>query len=130
MRCSKNSATTIDGKSFYAPSPDLHQAQSSYQTVHIYGHCGPDRVYNKSNEQNKMKSPAWAVQPANWANFDPHGAEFAISIEHAYKICQSYIGEGDMMIWKMTSGEPIKWVRVYEDESIDAVTDQHLSHLV
>ena len=35
-----------------------------------------------------------------------------------------------MMIWKMTSGEPIKWVRVYEDESIDAVTDQHLAHLV
>ena len=39
-------------------------------------------------------------------------------------------GEGDQMIWKMTSGDPIKWVRVYEDESIDAVTDQHLAHLV
>lgn len=76
-----------------------------------------------------MKSPAWAVQPANWANFDPHGAEFAISIEHAYKICQQHIEDGDMMIWRMTSGNPIKWVRVYQDESIDAVTDQHLSHL-
>ena len=130
MRCSKNFAATIDGKLFYAPSCPDPVGQSSLQTVHIYGHCPPCRVYNKSNEQNRMKSPAWAVQPANWANFDPHGAEFAISIEHAYKICQSYIGEGDMMIWKMTSGEPIKWVRVYEDESIDAVTDQHLSHLV
>lgn len=72
----------------------------------------------------------FAVQPANWANFDPHAAEYAINITHAYKICQHSIGEGDMMIWRLTSGNPIKWVRVYEDESIDAVTDQHLSHLV
>ena len=72
----------------------------------------------------------WAVQPAAWAKFDPHGAIYCLDIETCYKICQSVIGEGDQMIWKMTSGEPIKWVRVYEDESIDAVTDQHLSHLV
>jgi hypothetical protein len=72
----------------------------------------------------------FAVQPADWANFDPHGADFATSIEHAYKICQQRIEDGDMMIWRMTSGNPIKWVRVYADESIDAVTDQHLSHLI
>jgi len=76
------------------------------------------------------KQPTFAVQPATWANFDPHGAEYAINIAHAYKICQSSIEEGDMMIWRMTSGDPIKWVRVYADESIDAVTDQHLSHLI
>jgi len=35
-----------------------------------------------------------------------------------------------MMIWRLTSGNPIKWVRVYEDESIDAVTDSVLSHLI
>ena len=77
-----------------------------------------------------MNQPTFAVQPANWANFDPHGAEYAINIDHAYKICQHHIEDGDMMIWRMTSGNPIKWVRVYADESIDAVTDQHLSHLV
>ena len=77
-----------------------------------------------------MNQPTFAVQPASWANFDPHGAEYAINIDHAYKICQHHIEDGDMMIWRMTSGNPIKWVRVYADESIDAVTDQHLSHLV
>ena len=127
MRCSKNFAATIDGQSFYAISRKLHRGQSTWQTVHLYEHRRPLWVYNKSNEQNQM---TFAVQPANWANFDPHGAEYAINISHAYKICQSYIGEGDMMIWRLTSGNPIKWVRVYEDESIDAVTDQHLAHLV
>lgn len=72
----------------------------------------------------------FAVQPADWANFDQHGAEYATSIDHAYKICQQHIEDGDMMIWRMTQGNPIKWVRVYADESIDAVTDQHLSHLI
>mgnify|MGYP004046209857 FL=1 len=77
-----------------------------------------------------MIQTTWAVQPANWTNFDPEGAIQCADIETAYKICQSVIGEGDQMIWKMTAGDPIRWVRVYEDESIDAVTDQHLAHLV
>lgn len=82
-------------------------------------------LYNKH-----MIQTTWAVQPANWTNFDPEGAIQCADIATAYKICHSVIGEGDQMIWKMTSGDPIKWVRVYEDESIDAVTDQHLAHLV
>ena len=77
-----------------------------------------------------MIQTTWAVQPANWTNFDPEGAIQCADIDTAYKICQSVIGEGDQMIWKMTAGDPIRWVRVYEDESIDAVTDQHLAHLV
>jgi hypothetical protein len=29
--------------------------------------------------------------------------------------------KGDMMIWRVTpGGEPIRWVRVYADETIDA----------
>jgi hypothetical protein len=72
----------------------------------------------------------FAVQPADWSDFDPNGCDYATSIDHAYKICQHHIEDGDMMIWRMTSGNPIKWVRVYQDESIDAVTDQHLSHLI
>ena len=37
--------------------------------------------------------------------------------------------EGDQMIWKMTAGDPIKWVRVYADEQVSAVTDEELSYL-
>ena len=41
-------------------------------------------------------------------------------------------GQGeDMMVFKMTpGGDPIPWVRIYADESIDAVTEADLAHLV
>ena len=77
-----------------------------------------------------MIQTTWAVQPANGAKFDPHGAIQCADIGTAYKICQSVIGEGDQMIWRLTTGEPIAWVRVYEDESIDAVTPEALALLV
>ncbi len=72
----------------------------------------------------------WAVTPAAWFNFDPDGAVYCVDIETAYRIAGDQMKhEGDQMIWKMTTGKPIKWVRVYADEQISAVTDQHLAHL-
>lgn len=70
-----------------------------------------------------MTLPTYAVQPNDWGCFDEAGADYAISMTHAYKICQQWRAggeDGDMMIWRMTSGEPIRWVRVYADETIDA----------
>lgn len=75
----------------------------------------------------------FAVQPANWFKFDEHGCDYAISISHAYRLCgiwqEQGEAQGDMMIWRLTSGHPVKWVRVYEDESIDSVTDDALALL-
>ena len=89
-------------------------------------------LYNTHNKQNDM--PTFAVQPADWTNFDSYGCDWAINISHAYKIAalwQEMNQGGDMMIWRVTpGGDPIRWVRVYEDESIDAVTDDALALLV
>ncbi len=74
----------------------------------------------------------WAVQPAAWFKFDPDGVVYCADIETAYRVAgQLMEREGDQMIWKMTSGEPIRWVRVYADEQVSGVvvTDQHLAHL-
>lgn len=75
----------------------------------------------------------FAVQPAAWSKFDEHGADYAISISHAYRLCGIWQergeAQGDMMVWRLTSGHPIPWVRVYEDESIDSVTDDALALL-
>ena len=76
----------------------------------------------------------FAVQPANWHRFDEYGADHTISISHAYRIAAAWFATGenegqDMMIWRLTSGRPIKWVRVYQDESIDSVTTEELALL-
>ena len=72
----------------------------------------------------------WAVTPASWFNFDPDGAVYCLDIETAYRIAgQCLQREGDQMIWRMTAGDPIKWVRVYADEQVSAVTDEELSYL-
>ena len=74
----------------------------------------------------------FAVQPAAWGKFDERGADYTPTIAGAYRIASvwraKYLGE-DMMIWKMTSGDPIRWVRVYADERIDAVTTDALALL-
>ena len=77
-----------------------------------------------------MIKTTWAVQPAAFANFDEHGCVYCADIETAYKIAgQLTPREGDQMIWKMTTGEPIKWVRVYDDGSVNSVTKQELALL-
>ena len=74
----------------------------------------------------------FAVQPVAWGKFDERGADYTPTIAGAYRIASvwraKYPGE-DMMIWKMTSGNPIAWVRVYADERIDAVTTDALALL-
>ena len=72
-----------------------------------------------------MTLPTFAVQPNAWGCFDEAGADYAISISHAYEICRQWrLGgeDGDMMIWRLTAGDPIRWVRVYADESVDVAT--------
>lgn len=74
----------------------------------------------------------FAVQPTSFGKFDEHGADYSVSISHAYRIAalRQAEGEGDQMIWKLTSGNPIPWVRVYEGDDISSVTKQELALLV
>ena len=80
-------------------------------------------AYN-SHMTNNDTMPTFAVQPAAWDKFDSYGCDWAINISHAYKIAgiwRETFNDGDMMIWRVTpGGEPIRWVRVYADETIDA----------
>ena len=60
-----------------------------------------------------MNDPrSWAVQPASWSKFDPDGAVYCADIDTAYRVAQDQTRFGDQMIWRMTAGDPIKWVRV------------------
>ena len=84
------------------------------------------------NSTNNTKHMTFAVQPTSFGNFDEHGADYAMNIGHAYRIAaiRQAEGEGDQMIWRVTNGEPIRWVRVYDDGTVDSITDQHLATLV
>ena len=84
------------------------------------------------NSTNNTKHMTFAVQPTSFGNFDEHGADYAMNIGHAYRIAaiRQAEGEGDQMIWRITNGDPIRWVRVYDDGSVDSITDQHLATLV
>lgn len=79
-----------------------------------------------------MTQPTFAVQPTSFENFDGWGADYAMNIGHAYRIAalRQQDGEGDQMVWRITNGNPIPWVRVYDDGSVDSITDQHLATLV
>ena len=73
----------------------------------------------------------WAVQPASWSKFDEHGAVYCADIDTAYKVANDQLRFGDQMIYRINNNTtPIKWVRVYKDDGVQAVTDQQLSHLV
>jgi hypothetical protein len=52
-----------------------------------------------------MTSATFAVQPSSWSQFDSHGCDWAIDIDHAYRIAKAW-GE-DCII----CGEPIAWVK-------------------
>ena len=73
----------------------------------------------------------FAVQPTSFGTFDEYGADYTPSIAGAYRIAaiRQQEQEGDQMIWRLTSGQPIPWVRVYADEQADAVTTQELALL-
>ena len=53
----------------------------------------------------------WAVQPASWFNFDPDGVVYCADINTAYRVAQDQTRFGDQMIWRLTSGTPLRWVR-------------------
>ena len=64
----------------------------------------------------------WAVQPAAWFNFDPDGVVYCADIDTAYRIArQLQPREGDQDIWKITAGDPIKWVRVTDEEVAQSI---------
>jgi hypothetical protein len=73
----------------------------------------------------------FAVQPTSFVTFDEYGADYSPTISGAYRIAaiRQQEQEGDQMIWRLTSGQPIPWVRVYEDENISSVTEQDLALL-
>ena len=77
-----------------------------------------------------MTQPTFAVQPADWGKFDSYGCDWAVDMSHAYKIAalwQSMNHGEEMMIWRVTpGGDPIRWVRVHEDET---VTPEAVSNL-
>ncbi len=79
-----------------------------------------------------MTNPTFAVQPTSFGKFDEHGADYAMNIGHAYRIAaiRQAEGEGDQMVWRITNGEPIAWVRVYDDGTVNSITEQHLATLV
>jgi len=73
----------------------------------------------------------FAVQPTSFVTFDQWGCDYTPTIAGAYRIAaiRQQDGEGDQMIWKLTSGEPVAWVRVYDGEDISSVTTQELALL-
>jgi hypothetical protein len=73
----------------------------------------------------------FAVQPTSFGTFDEHGADYTPTIAGAYRIAaiRQQDGEGDQMIWRLTTGQPIPWVRVYDDENVSSVTTQELALL-
>ena len=90
--------------------------------------CHPDPVELKQQSKPIM----FAVQPTSFGTFDEYGADYAPTIAAAYRIAaiRQQEQEGDQMIWKLTTGNPIPWVRVYEGEDISSVTTQELALLV
>ena len=80
----------------------------------------------------RQQTTMFAVQPVSFGSFDEYGADYTPTIAAAYRIAgqRQADGEGDQMIWRLTTGEPIAWVRVYEDESVDSVTPEALALLV
>ena len=79
--------------------------------------------YNMSNNTNNMTDTSmtdprgWAVQPASWANFDPAGGVYWADLETAYRVAADQTRVGSQVIFKMTAGDPIKWIRVDSNET-------------
>ena len=73
----------------------------------------------------------FAVQPTSFGTFDEWGADYTPTIAGAYRIAaiRQQEREGDQMIWRLTEGNPIPWVRVYENENVSSVTTQELALL-
>ena len=85
--------------------------------------------YNMSNNNKHMTDTSmtdprgWAVQPATWFNFDPDGCVYCADLDTAYRVAQDQTRYGSQMIYKMTAGDPIKWIRVNPNETVEAEND-------
>ena len=56
-----------------------------------------------------MNDPrGWAVQPASWFKFDPDGVVYCADINTAYRVARDQTRFGEQIIWKLTSGHPIR----------------------
>ena len=61
-----------------------------------------------------MLTSNWAVQPAAFGNFDERGCEWAIDIQHAYRLADAF-GE-PCVIWCVPHvGAAYKWCRAGVD---------------
>ena len=59
----------------------------------------------------------FAVQPSSFGSFDEWGCLWATDIDHAYRLARAAAEDGeDQDIWRLTSGNPIKWVTVAGEE--------------
>ena len=66
-----------------------------------------------------MNDPrGWAVQPASWFKFHPDDVVYCADINTAYRVAQYQTRFGDQMIWRLTSGTPLRWVRVTVGEVV------------
>ena len=65
--------------------------------------------------------PTFAVQPADWSDFDPIGCDCATNMNDAYRLAAD-LGE-DAMIWKLGTQAAMRWVRVTPDEVVYPVTN-------
>ena len=79
--------------------------------------------YNNTNDTNNMTDTSmtdprgWAVQPASWGKFDADGVVYCADLETAYRVAADQTRFGSQVIFKMTAGDPIKWIRVDSNET-------------
>ena len=61
-----------------------------------------------------MENATFAVQPASFGSFDPHGCLWTTNIGCAYRFARIDAASGeDQVIWKVPfSGQPMKWATV------------------
>ena len=59
-----------------------------------------------------MTTAAFALQPTAWGEFDPHGADWAIDMSHAYRLAKVW-GE-PVTLWRVPNGagEAYRWAEI------------------
>ena len=73
----------------------------------------------------QRKQMTFAVQPAYWSNFDPHGCWWATSLNHAQRIAEFHGMGEECMIWRVpASGRAYKWMRAGgKVDQVDQIAD-------
>ena len=89
------------------------------------GQASPPSVPIMTSVQTKRmtRDYAIAVQPKAWGRFDPHGCDWATSMDHAHRLCSVWLAKyhyEDMVIWKVpASGKAMAWMSISAD--MDAI---------